>query len=987
MSFPKSPLARREGASPARITANTGGLGKEPAALAVLLLGSLALAAEIPLLWTALLVGVAAAAVAVACVRRARYQPLQHLRLGWRLLGACLLVEAASLCGSTLWSTLWNAGVASAGIGAAGHVSMTNWGLVLGGCLFGLLRLDGRRSVNVNSSVLADLTLAVLGFWMANASLPHLKAACDIYGWNAWIPVLAIATAVTLPILLLVASRSQELRSQDRDAGGWLALAAVASAAGHTLFALDPWLQPGAAVWIPRVAAMSELLALSCVSMAAMAGARDEEIRPWKPASFPAPGIAVPIAVTFTAVCYAWLLLLSMGAASAAAPFDWGWALLPGWAAAILWRLEATGRAGRQGMRRLREELAYLQTLVDNISEAVVTEDLQGRILFANREFCRLFGVRDLAARTLRGDAFVHPDDLHLHRDHFQRCVEGGWREARFAYRGLRADGSELELEASLTTVQSGGVLIGVQSVMQDISRRRLIEKSQRALAQRLEFFVSEMPLGCIIWDPDSAVQEWNESAQRILGWPHSEVLHRRYAEFLAPPEDRHAMEALWLRLRQGKAVSHLQCENLTKHRGRIECEWFHTSLVDESGQVVAVASMVQDVTERKSLERQLLQSQKMEAIGTLAGGIAHDFNNLLTTIMGHISLALMKLGPGHAATAGLQSAETASERAAELIQRMLRFSRTAESSLKPVDVNRCIEQVVKLLAHSIDPQIEMQTSTSPGLWHVEADAGQVEQVLMNLIMNARDAITGRGLIRISAVNRADDDAASVTAPRGEFVEIAIADSGCGMDAATQSRVFEPFFTTKEIGKGTGLGLAMVYAIVKNHLGRVEVSSTPGQGSVFRILLPRSEAPVETQASPQPPDARAGVETILVADDEESVRALARHILESHGYPVLEARDGQGAVDVVARHSGKLGLVVLDLTMPRKSGWEAFEEIRGIDSTLPVIMSSGYSLEGGPREALRRGGRAFLAKPYKPIDLLNIVQEVLDGKYSVEGVQ
>jgi PAS domain S-box-containing protein len=492
------------------------------------------------------------------------------------------------------------------------------------------------------------------------------------------------------------------------------------------------------------------------------------------------------------------------------------------------------------------------------------------------------------------------------------------------------------------------------------------------------------MPLGCIIWDPEFAVQEWNESAERILGWPHSEVLHRRYADFLAPAEDREAMEDLWKRLQRGKTVSHRQCENLTKYRGRIECDWFHTSLVDESGDVVAVASMVQDVTERKSLERQLLQSQKMEAIGTLAGGIAHDFNNLLTTIIGHLSLALMKLGPDHPATAGLGNAETAAERAADLIQQMLRFSRTPESSLTPVDANRCIEQVVRLLAHSIDPQIEVQAAASPDLWRVEADAGQIEQVLMNLIVNARDAITGKGVIRIESANRVEKPGLAGAGPKGEFVEISIADSGCGMDQATQSRVFEPFFTTKEVGKGTGLGLAMVYAIVKNHRGRVEVASKPGEGTVFRILLPRTEAAVESHVPHRLPAARAGVETVLVADDEESVRALARHILKAQGYPVIEARDGQEAVEAVELHRGQVGLVVLDLTMPRKSGWEAFEEIHAIDPGLPVIMSSGYSLKGGAQEAQQRGVHAFLSKPYKANELLNVVQEVLDGKYSFD---
>jgi two-component system cell cycle sensor histidine kinase/response regulator CckA len=397
----------------------------------------------------------------------------------------------------------------------------------------------------------------------------------------------------------------------------------------------------------------------------------------------------------------------------------------------------------------------------------------------------------------------------------------------------------------------------------------------------------------------------------------------------------------------------------------------------------------VQDVTERKMLERQLLQSQKMEAVGTLAGGIAHDFNNLLTTIIGHLSLALMKLGPSHAATRGLQDAERAAERAAELIRQMLRFSRKSPSTLRPVNANECIEQVLRLLAPSLDPRIKVDLDLAEDPWLAQADGGQLEQVLMNLIVNARDAIPGQGVIRVSSTNTIRPKKAGGAdggAGRGEFVGIAVTDTGTGMEAATQSRVFEPFFTTKEVGKGTGLGLAMVYAIVKNHRGWVEVSSRPGEGSEFRIFLPRTEQPAEAKVATAEPRLRAGVETILLVDDDISVRGLARQILEGNGYPVIEAGDGQEAVEVFRSRRGEIRVVILDLIMPRQSGWEAFDEIHNMDPDLPVIMSSGFSGKGGPPEARQRGVRAFLAKPYKAKDLLSVVQEVLDGQYSFESV-
>jgi CheY-like chemotaxis protein len=307
---------------------------------------------------------------------------------------------------------------------------------------------------------------------------------------------------------------------------------------------------------------------------------------------------------------------------------------------------------------------------------------------------------------------------------------------------------------------------------------------------------------------------------------------------------------------------------------------------------------------------------------------------------------------------------------------------------VRPINANECIEQVARLLAPSIDPRIKVDLDLAENLWLAQADGGQLEQVLMNLIVNARDAVSGQGVIRIASANTIRPEKAGGAnggSGKGEFVQISVTDSGSGMDASTQSRVFEPFFTTKEVGKGTGLGLAMVYAIIKNHRGWVEVTSQLGEGSVFRIFLPRTELPAEAKVAAAQPRLRAGVEMILLVDDDASVRGLARQILEGNGYPVIEAGDGQEAVEMFRSRRTEIGVVILDLIMPRQSGWEAFDEIHKMDPDLPVIMSSGFSVKGGPPEARERGVRAFLSKPYKAKDLLSVVQEVLDGKYSFES--
>jgi nitrogen-specific signal transduction histidine kinase/ActR/RegA family two-component response regulator len=402
----------------------------------------------------------------------------------------------------------------------------------------------------------------------------------------------------------------------------------------------------------------------------------------------------------------------------------------------------------------------------------------------------------------------------------------------------------------------------------------------------------------------------------------------------------------------------------------------------------VAVASMVADVTERKALERQLLESQKLQAVATLAGGIAHDFNNLLTSVLGNISLALMKLGPGHEASAGLKDAERASERASELTRQLLRFSRKSSAELQPVDVNQSVNEVVSLLKHSIGPGVAIETQLEPRLWRVEADAGQMAQVVMNLCVNAWDAIGEQGSIRIRSSNQKLSRRSCRGQPEarpGEFVEVVVIDDGSGMDEATLARVFEPFFTTKEPGKGTGLGLAMVYSIVKQHHGWVRVSSRRGEGSEFRVYLPRTKRRAAARKESPGRDMRRGRETILLADDEDGVRKLAAAVLEHNGHRVIQVKNGAEALDAFRKSRKQVRLVLLDLKMPKMSGWEALERIRRLAPEVPVILTSGCALDEEQGEARLRGARALLPKPYRAQTLLTAVGESLDAQRAGEA--
>ena len=637
------------------------------------------------------------------------------------------------------------------------------------------------------------------------------------------------------------------------------------------------------------------------------------------------------------------------------------------------WRSRAA-RVAREQSQEARTEATHVRRMLDHIHDAVALCDFDGHTQYVNARFRRMFRLQPDERRLGPLEDYFDQRDRWLWRRQLDLCRERSGEVDGVEYRGLRADGGTLPLECTASVIESGGLKLGVLVALRDISHQRLIETSQRALARQLEFFVRAMPLGCIIWDLDFTVQDWNEAAERIFGWSQGEALRKKYSELLAESEND-PVERAWDELRRSRAVNRQQCRNRTKSGGSVECEWFHTALVNDDGDVVAVASMIHDVTEHVSLQQQLLHSQKLQAVGTLAGGVAHDFNNLLTTILGNVNLARMQLGPSHPAARGLTDAETAAERAAELTRQLLGFSRKSPAEIRPVQINERLQEAVELFGHSVPAGVKVEADLAPDLWKIAADAGQIGQVVMNLCLNARDAVGETGVVRVTTANRSlrrDFRRTRAWARSKDYVEIAVSDDGSGMDQKTCERIFEPFFTTKPVGQGTGLGLATAYGIVENHGGGIEVESEPGEGATFRVWLPRYQA--DRAGLQKFWFAQKGEEDcrILVADDEDEVRRLARAILAEQGFEIVEARDGREAIDLVERLGEEIGAVILDLVMPNKSGREAFEEIRRLQPGIPVILSTGYAFDGMPVEESH-----LLAKPYKPEQLLQAVRGAL----------
>jgi signal transduction histidine kinase len=427
------------------------------------------------------------------------------------------------------------------------------------------------------------------------------------------------------------------------------------------------------------------------------------------------------------------------------------------------------------------------------------------------------------------------------------------------------------------------------------------------------------------------------------------------------------------------------------RHAHEPECVWFEDKVFpqfDENGDVIGYFGVARDVSERKKaqedrarLEAQLLQAQKMEAVGQLAGGIAHDFNNILTAIIGYASLLEIKLGADSPFKPYIDQILSSTEKSANLTSQLLAFSRKQIMSPKETDLNELMKRMGVLLKRLIGEDVEFKTCFTDTHLTAMVDRGQIEQVLLNLCTNARDAMPHGGLLAISTDVLEVDEKSKETYDLdrlGRYAVITVTDTGKGLDETTRQRIFEPFFTTKEIGKGTGLGLSIVYGIIKQHNGNVTVYSEPGKGTTFKICLPLIEHSTGTTEAEEVITSRGGTETILVVEDNEAVRTLTSHILQEVGYTVIEAVDGNDAIKRFMENKDSIKLAMLDVVMPKRSGKEVSDAIRKITSDVRVLLTSGYTADIINTKGISEEGLDFISKPITPNNLLTKVRDILD---------
>ena len=630
----------------------------------------------------------------------------------------------------------------------------------------------------------------------------------------------------------------------------------------------------------------------------------------------------------------------------------------------------------------LKAEKLFIENTLNTLKDVFFVFDLEGRFLRWNKTLNAITGYIDTEIALMTPLDLFRNDDIARIVEAIQAVVKKG----SVSVEALLVTKDERQIPYDFSVVLLSDVQgkpLGISGVGRDVTERKQAERDLQAAlvnAQEgeiwLEAIMASMGEGLSVQNTDFIITYQNKVLKESIGDHIGEHCYLAY-------ENRdHICEGCPIAKTYSDGGIHKAARTVTVGQETIYREVTASPLRDINGNIVAAVEIIRDVTEQKKLEAQLRQSQKMEAVGTLAGGIAHDFNNILNVIMGYGDMVMGTLVADSQAKQNMQEVLLAADRAAGLTKRLLIFSRKQVVDVKSVNINELILDLQKMLVRIIRESIDLHLDLEDRPLIIRADAGQLEQVLINLAANARDAMLEGGRLTIgTGLEEVDEEYVATYGygKPGTYALITVADTGQGMDAETQKKIFEPFFTTKGVGEGTGLGLAISYGIIKQHGGYIKVYSEPGHGTVFKIYLPLSEegAILDTKIESVVSD-KGGNETVLVAEDDAVLRKLTVIVLESFGYTVISAEDGEEAVAKFMENRESISLVVLDMIMPKKNGREVSGEIRKVNPQMKILFASGYTMDLITTRELTEGSFDFIQKPFKSKNLLAKVREILD---------
>ncbi|MCK5418290.1 MAG: PAS domain S-box protein, partial [Desulfobacterales bacterium] len=620
----------------------------------------------------------------------------------------------------------------------------------------------------------------------------------------------------------------------------------------------------------------------------------------------------------------------------------------------------------------LRKSEERFREMAEHIREAFWLYDWEKRkVIYISPAYEVIWGrsIEDLYKRDDEWDESVHPDDLEYARDSFERIIQTGGGEQR-EYRIVHPDGSVRWVsDRGFAIKNKTGQVVRIAGITEDITDRKQSEVALRESEERFRELAELMPETVFEVDLEGKLTFVNRNAFNNFGYTQQDLKKGLKSFDMIIPKDRERAQDNVTKILTGEKSGINEYTALRKD-GSIFPVMIHSAPIFKEGKPVGLRGFMVDITDRKKaeeerrkLEVQFQQAQRFEALGTLAGGIAHDFNNLLMNIQGNTSLMLFEIEGTHPFFEPLKKIEKQVKSGAQLTRQMLGYARKGKFNVKSVDLNQIVDESADTFGRT-RKEITIYRKFDNDLFPVEADQGQIEQVLLNLYVNAADAMPGGGKLILKTKNETHLNIKSNHYdPRpGKYVQLTITDSGTGIDNQTLERIFDPFFTTKGMGRGTGLGLASVYGIIKSHDGYIDVTSEKGHGTTFTIFLPASEKDVEGTADTAAKLIK-GSGTLLVVDDEELVLKVGVNMLEKLGYTVLGAKNGTEAVDIFKANKDKIQMVILDIIMPDMGGGEVYDKIKAINPEVKVLLSSGYSVDGQAIELLERGCDGFMQKP------------------------